>query len=152
MSLLNKIAQTEKTIEVTYPETDFKLNLAYVPKERLQKIRQKALKQVWNASTRVSEEEVDNDIFLQEYSSAVIKGWSGLTVEVLATLMAIDTTGTDLTPDSIVDYTAEDAQSIFENSSEFDGWITTVINDVERFSTVQNEKKVKNSNPTSSKV
>jgi len=150
MSLLDRIATKEKIIHVKYPDTDFEVQLAFVPKEQLQRIRNKALKTTWNAKDRTQEEEVDNDIFLREYSNAVIKGWTGLTIEVLSSIMAVDLTDTDLTEDSLIEYSAEEAEALMDKSNDFDGWITSVINDVNNFSTTEKEVKVKNSKSTSS--
>ena len=108
----------------------------------MMKIRNQALVYKFNKRTRQREEEVDNDKFLEAYADAVIKGWSGLTVRGLATLLPIDTASAD--PKEAVDYSADDALLLLKNSTIFDQFITDALNNFEVFERESKEQAEKN--------
>lgn len=143
MSLIKKLMVTEKVTEVDFPDIDgFKVQLCYVGRDRMMKIRNQALVYKFNKRTRQREEEVDNDKFLEAYADAVIKGWSGLTVRGLATLLPIDTASAD--PKEAVDYSADDALLLLKNSTIFDQFITDALNNFEVFERESKEQAEKN--------
>ena len=143
MSLIKKLMVTEKVTEVEFPDIDgFKVQLCYVGRDRMMKIRNQALVYKFNKRTRQREEEVDNDKFLEAYADAVIKGWSGLTVRALATLLPIDTAGAD--PEEEVEYSADDALLLLKNSTIFDQFVTDSLNNFEVFERESKEQAVKN--------
>jgi len=134
---------TEKVTEVEFPDIDgFKVQLCYVGRDRMMKIRNQALVYKFNKRTRQREEEVDNDKFLEAYSDAVIKGWTGLTVKGLATLLPIDTAGADLK--EVVEYSPEDALLLLKNSTIFDQFVTDSLNNFEVFDKEAKEQAIKN--------
>ena len=134
---------TEKVTEVDFPDLDgFTVQLCYVGRERMMKIRNQALVYKFNKRTRQREEEVDNDKFLEAYADAVIKGWKGLTVRGLATLLPIDTSSMD--PKEEVPYSADDALLLLKNSTIFDQFVTDSLNNFEVFDREAKEEAVKN--------
>jgi len=134
---------TEKITEVDFPDIDgFKVQLCYVGRDRMMKIRNQALVYKFNKRTRQREEEVDNDKFLELYSEAVIKGWSGLNVRGLATLLPIDTSGSDAKED--VPYSPDDALLLLKNSTIFDQFVTDSLNNFEVFEKEAKEEATKN--------
>ena len=108
----------------------------------MMKIRNQALVYKFNKRTRQREEEVDNDKFLEAYADAVIKGWSGLTVRGLATLLPIDTGAMDAKEQ--VPYTADDALLLLKNSTIFDQFVTDSLNNFEGFERESKEAAEKN--------
>lgn len=143
MSLIKKLMVTEKVTAVEFPDIDgFVVNLCYVGRERMMKIRNQALVYKFNKRTRQREEEVDNDKFLEAYADAVIKGWSGLTVRGLSTLLPIDTSAMDAKED--VPYSADDALLLLKNSTIFDQFVTDSLNNFEGFEREIKDAAVKN--------
>lgn len=143
MSLIKKLMVTEKVTEVDFPDIDgFKVQLCYVGRDRMMKIRNQALVYKFNKRTRQREEEVDNDKFLEAYADAVIKGWSGLTVKGLSTLLPIDTSGVDAKEE--VPYSADDALLLLKNSTIFDQFVTDSLNNFEVFERESKEQAEKN--------
>ena len=143
MSLIKKLMVTEKVTEVEFPDIDgFKVQLCYVGRDRMMKIRNQALVYKFNKRTRQREEEVDNEKFLEAYADAVIKGWSGLTIKGLSALLPIDTAGADLKED--VPYSAEDALLLLKNSTLFDQFVTDSLNNFEVFDREAKEQAEKN--------
>lgn len=134
---------TEKTSSVEFPDMDgFTVDVCYVGRDRMMKIRNSALTYKFNKRTRQREEEIDNDKFLDAYTEAVIKGWSGLTVKKLGQLIPVDLSKMD--PKEEVPYSHEDALVLIKNSTIFDQFITDTLNDFEKFETEAKEKNVKN--------
>jgi hypothetical protein len=132
MSMIKNLMIEEKIIEVEFPDSDgFLVKLSYVGRDKLMKIRNRALVFKFNKRTRQREEEVDNDKFLEEYSREVIRGWKGLTIRELARILPIDTAGADMTKD--VPYSEEDALELLKNSTIFDQFVTDCMNDFEIF-------------------
>lgn len=133
----------EKVVDVEFPDSDgFFVSLSYLSREKLVKIRNRALVVKFNKRSRQREEEVDNDKFLEEYSREVIRGWRGLTIRELARLMPVETTGADLNQE--IPYSEEDALDLLRNSSIFDQFITDCMNDFEIFEREKTENQVKN--------
>tara|TARA_R100000027_G_scaffold15117_1_gene10856 strand:- start:83 stop:520 length:438 start_codon:yes stop_codon:yes gene_type:complete len=129
---LSSLLTPTKTVTVDYPEfEDFKVQLTYLAREELMKLRNRTLKQKFNKKTRAFEETMDEDLFLTEYVKAVIKGWSGLKYEYVSQLLLVDTSTVDL-QDELV-YTQENAEILMKNSSDFDTWVTEVVGDLENF-------------------
>lgn len=134
---------TEKITEVDFTDIDgFTVQLCYVGRDRMMKIRNQALVYKFNKRTRQREEEVDNDKFLEAYADAVIKGWKGLTVRGLATLLPIDTSAMDAKES--VPYTPDDALLLLKNSTIFDQFVTDSLNNFEGFERESKEAAEKN--------
>ena len=134
---------TDKVTEVEFPDIEgFTVNICYLSRDRLMKIRNGALVYKYNKRTRQREEEVDNDKFLEAYAEAVIKGWRGLTIKALGQLLPIDTSKSD--PKQEIPYTAEDALDLLRNSTIFDQFITDTLNDFDNFDKSAKEQQEKN--------
>ncbi len=134
---------TEKVTSVEFPDIDgFVVDLCYIGRERMVKIRNQSLEYRFNKRTRQREEEVNNEKFLEAYAEAVIKNWSGLTIRGLSNLIPVDTSSVD--PSEAVPYTAEDALLLLKNSTIFDQFITDSINNFEVFERDSKEAAIKN--------
>ena len=63
----------KSSIWVDYPDVDgFSVNLNYLTREDLMKVRNSSLTYKFNKRTRQREEEVDNDRFLENYAERAI--------------------------------------------------------------------------------
>lgn len=134
---------SEKISTVEFPDIDgFTVDVCYIGRDRMMKIRNQALVYKFNKRTRQREEEVDNDKFLEAYAEAVIKGWSGLTVKKLGMLIPVDLSKMDASEP--VPYSADDALVLLKNSTLFDQFITDTLNDFENFERESKESAVKN--------
>ena len=102
--------------------------------EELLKLRKKSVSTKINRRTRQPEEELNEEVFLKEYTKAVIKGWSGLKMKYLIQLIPVDEDKiSDL--ESELPYTLENAQIMMENSNDFDAWLTETVGDLANFTT-----------------
>lgn len=121
-----------KTVSIDFPDMEgFTVDLCYLAREELLKLRSKCLKQKFNKKTRAFEETLDEDTFLLEYVDAVIKNWVGLKYDHLRTLILIETDGLDL--EAELPFTKENAELLMKNSSDFDTWVTESVGDLENF-------------------
>ena len=140
---------TETVVDVEFPEVDgFVINLVYLTREDLMKIRNASLTFKFNKRTRQREEEIDNDKFLEEYTKKAIKGWKGLFVKDLPQLLPIDMTNAD--PQEEILYNEEEALQLIKNSTVFDQFITDAMQDYEQFTIENKEQEIKNSKTSSS--
>lgn len=138
----NLISKTSSTW-IDFPDIEgFSINLVYLTREDLMKIRNSSLTFKFNKRTRQREEEVDNDRFLEAYSEKAIIDWRGLKMKHLPLLMPTDISNVD--PEEDIEYSQEDALELLKNSTVFDQFITDAMNDFEQFSKKKSETDSKN--------
>lgn len=143
MSKIKNMLIKDTSTWVEFPDIEgFELNLHYLNREELLKIRKASLTYKFNKRTRQREEEVDNDKFLEHYSAKVIKEWKGLRIKHLPLLMPVDISS--MNGDELIDYTEEEALDLLKNSTVFDQFITDMLGDFEQFSRSKQEDDVKN--------
>ena len=143
MSKLKNLIAKETTSWVEFPDIDgFEIELVYLNRDDLMKIRNRSLTFKFNKRTRQREEEVDNDKFLEAYSAKAIRNWSGLKAKHLPDLLPADIS--DMDPEEDIEYDEEDAIELLKNSTVFDQFITDCMNDYESFSKKKVEEDVKN--------
>ena len=121
-----------KTVTLDFPGySGFAVDVTYLAREELLKLRKKCLTTKFNRKTRQPEEELNEDMFLVEYVKAVIKGWKGLKFRYLEELLLVDVS--ELDPDDELPFTQDNAELLMKNSGDFDTWVTEVGGDLENF-------------------
>lgn len=129
---LASLMSPSKTVSIDFPGfSGFSVQLTYLAREELLKLRKKCLTTKFNKKTHQPEEQLDEDAFLVEYVGAVIKGWSGLKYRYLEELLLVDTS--ELDPEDTLPFTRENAELLMRNSSSFDSWVTETVGDLENF-------------------
>ena len=129
---LSSLMTPSKTVTIDFPGMEgFTVDLCYLAREELLKLRNRCLKQKFNKKTRAFEETLDEDTFLVEYVSAVIKNWNGLKYEYLRQLILIESEGLNLKEE--LHFTQENAELLMKNSGDFDTWVTETVADLENF-------------------
>lgn len=132
MSITNikSLVTPNKVVEVDYPGMmGFKVKVCYLNRDTIATIRKKSTKTVFK--NRQTQEEFDEEHFLQLYVESTIKGWTGLTLEYLSQLLPIEMGDQD--PQTTVDFSAENALALMKNSSNFDAFITETVTDLGNF-------------------
>ena len=143
MSKIKSLLVKETSTWVEYPDIDgFEVNLRFLTREDLLKIRNASLTLKFNKRTRQKEEEVDSAKFIENYAEKAIAGWRGLKIKHLPLLVPVDIAG--LNPNDEVEYSEEDAVEILKNSPAFDQFVSVTLNDFEQFSRKKAEDDVKN--------
>jgi len=131
---LSSLLVQEKTIQVEYPDPEmegFIVEVSYVGREILKKIRNKCLVTKFDRKTHKATEEVDDKLFLKLYVQKVIKGWKGLKMTYLQDLLPVDISSSK--PEDELEYTEDNALVLMQNSTTFDQWITEVVSDITAF-------------------
>lgn len=136
MSLKNIIVNT-KEVEVAFPgHPDFKVTLGAISRELLRKIRQDSTKSEMDSKLRMPVERLDEDKFARLFTEAAIKGWTGLTYEILSTLILIDESAIEDMAEE-VEYSEENAEILLKGSQIFDSWVNEAVYDIARFRTTK---------------
>lgn len=143
MSKIKNMLIKEAATWVEFPDiAGFTVELNFIPKEELLKIRKSSLVYAFNKRTHQREEEVDSTKFLANYAEKAISNWRGLKIKHLSQLLPVDISS--MNPEEDVPYTPEDAEDLLKNSPVFDQFVTDAINDFEQFSRKTAETDAKN--------
>ena len=129
---LSKLLVPSKTAEVEYPGTggDFKVQVAFLSRDSLQKIRTRATKTTFK--NRAAIEELDDDLFLQLYVQATVKGWVGLKFKHLQNLTAIGDVSAE-EQDTELPFTEDNALQLMKSSVNFDNFVSEKVSDLTNF-------------------
>lgn len=131
LSLKNLLVPS-KALEVEYPGMpEFKVQVSFLSRETLQSIRKKSTKTAFK--NRQPVEELNDELFLDLYVKAALKGWSGLKLKYLEQLAPVDLTGQDM--DAELEYSEENALYLMKNSTNFDAFVSEQVTDLGNFST-----------------
>lgn len=127
---LKSLLVPSKNVEVEYPGLmGFKIDVAFLSRETLVNIRKKATKTAFK--NRQPTEELNDDLFLQLYVQASVKGWSGLKLSYLEQLAPVDLSGQN--SESELEFSEENALFLMKNSSNFDAFISETVTDLGNF-------------------
>ena len=131
---LKKLMVDVKEVWVDFPGLHgFKVKVANLSRKELTNLRKRCTVQKFDRKTRQVVETLDEDKFGSEFSAAVIKGWEGLTLEHLETILLIETEGKDMSEE--LPYTIDNAEVLVSSSTEFDTWLNEVVFDLDNFRT-----------------
>ena len=131
-----------KSVWVDFTGIDgFSVEVVNLSRKELTALRKKCTTTKFNRRTRQPEENLDEEKFVTEFSNASIKNWKGLTLEKLQDLLLIDIGDQD--PKSELEYSPENAETLVNNSSEFDTWLNEVVFDLDNFRTESKGRNTK---------
>tara|TARA_R110001592_G_scaffold240385_4_gene500438 strand:- start:849 stop:1274 length:426 start_codon:yes stop_codon:yes gene_type:complete len=129
---LASLITPSKTVSIDFPGFEgMTIDLCYLGREEIVKLRKKCLITKFNKKTRQPEEELDENKFLKFYCQEVIKDWSGLKYKYLEELLLVDISSLD--PEDDLAYTTDNAEMLMKNSSVIDTWVTETVGDLENF-------------------
>ena len=129
---LKKLMVDTKSAWVDFPGLDgFSVEVTNLSRKELTGLRKRCTGQKFDRKTRQVVETLDEDKFVKEFSTAVVKNWKGLTLEHLETLILIEVGDQD--PSTEVDFSEENAEVLVTNSTEFDTWLNEVVFDLDNF-------------------
>lgn len=129
---LASLMTPSKTVSIDFPGySGFVVDLCFLAREELLKLRKKCVITKFNKKTHQPEEDLDDEKFLKEYTKAVIKSWTGLKYRYLEEFLLVDID--DLDPDDELPFTQENAELLMKNAGSFDTWVTETAGDLENF-------------------
>jgi hypothetical protein len=128
---LTSLMIPNKEVEVDFPGFDgFKVKVAFQSRETLIAIRKKATNKKFGRNREMTEE-VDDQLFLELYVKAVVKGWSGLKLKYLEKLLLVDLTGEDVEKE--LPFSEAEALVLMKNSVIFDQFVSDTVSDLSNF-------------------
>jgi len=131
---LKSLLVDSKTTWVEFPGLDgFEVELANLSRKELVNLRKRCTTNKFNRKSRAFEESLDENKFVVEFTNATVKGWKGLKLSYLEDLLLVDLAGQDINKE--LEYSTANAESLVENSTEFDNWLNEVVFDLENFRT-----------------
>lgn len=120
-----------KAVNVEYPGMPgFTIELCFLSRETLQTIRKKSTKTTFK--NRQPVEELNDELFLELYVKACVKGWKGLKLKYLEQLAPVDLSDSD--PETELDYSEENALYLMKASTNFDAFVSEQVADLGNFS------------------
>ena len=129
---LEQLMVDTKSAWVEYPGSPgFEIQVNNLSRKELLNLRKRCTVNKFDRKTRIMNEEMDDDKFITEFTQATIKGWKGFKLKYLEDLVLVDLKTED--PESLLAYTAEDAEVLVTNSTEFDNWLNEVVFDLANF-------------------
>ena len=129
---LKKLMVDSKSTWIDFPGLDgFSVEVTNLSRKELTSLRKNCTVQKFDRKTRAITETLDEDKFVEEFAKSVVKGWKGLTLEHLETLVLIDMGDQD--PNTEVNYSEDNAEQLVSNSTEFDTWLNEVVFDLDNF-------------------
>jgi len=131
---LKKLMIDTKSVWIDFPGLPgFEIQVANLSRKELTSLRKKCTGQKFDRKTRQVMESLDEEKFITEFTKAVVKGWKGLSLEHLETLLLIDMGEKD--PKEELEYSVENAETLVSSSTEFDTWLNEVVFDLDNFRT-----------------
>lgn len=128
---LSSLLVPSKSIEVDYPGLDgFKVNVSFLSREELIKLRKKSSKVVYK--NRQASDELNEELFLKLYVESTIKGWSGLKYKYLEQLLLVDISKIK-DSETCMNFSVENALVLMKNSADFDAFISDTVSDLQVF-------------------
>jgi hypothetical protein len=145
---LKSLLVDSKTTWVEFPGLDgFEVELANLSRKELIALRKRCTSNKFNRKTRAFEESLDDEKFLEHFTNATVKGWRSLKLKYLEDLVLVELGSND--PNTLLPYTAENAQQLVENSNEFDNWLNEVVFDLDHFRSAEQAKTKGQTGPIS---
>ena len=129
---LEELMVDTKSAWVEYPgAAGLEIQVNNLSRRELLDLRKRCTINKFDRKTRTMEEEVDDDKFISEFTTATLKGWKGFKLKYLEDLILVDLKTND--PESLLDFTTENAELLVTNSTEFDNWLNEVVFDLANF-------------------
>jgi hypothetical protein len=123
---LKSLLVDSKTTWVEFPGLiGFEVELANLSRKELTNLRKKCTINKFNRKTRQFEDELNDEKFIVEFTKSTVKNWKGLQLGYLQDLLLVDLKGQDEKAE--MEFSEENAQSLVENSTEFDNWLNEVV-------------------------
>ena len=128
---LKSLLVPSKTVEAEFPGfPGFKVQLSFLSRETLVSIRKKATKTSFK--NRQPTEELNDELFLQLYVQACIKGWEGFKLSYLEQLAPVDLSA-QKDMDAELEYSEDNALFLMKSSANFDSWVSEQVTDLGNF-------------------
>jgi hypothetical protein len=134
---LKSLLVASKATTVDYPGFEnFTIDVCFLARETIISLKTKATTKKY--VNRVLTETIDDDLFLKLWVSEAIKGWKGLKLAYVNMLAPIEMDG--INPEDELQFTTDNALFLVKSSVEFDGYISSIVNDLSAFTKASGNK------------
>jgi Icc-related predicted phosphoesterase len=138
---LEELMVDTKSAWVEFPGCEgLEIEVSNLARKELVALRKRCIKTKYNRRDHQAEEELDEDKFVAEFTKATVKNWKGLKLKYLEDLILVELGDND--PESLLDFTLENAEMLVQNSTEFDNWVNEVVFDLANFRSGPKRKTV----------
>ena len=137
--MLSGKQQIQRTVWAEF-KSGFEVEISYLPRAKLADIATRAQVQRWDHNSNQAVASVDNKKYRDAIAKEVVKGWRGLTLNVLKQIVLLDEY-----PDAEVPYTFDDCVWLLEQSAEFENWVGTVATHAALYHAERRAEETKNS-------
>lgn len=128
---LKSLLVPSKSVDAEFPGfPGFQVSLSFLSRETLVSIRKKATKTTFK--NRQPTEELNDELFLQLYVQACIKGWKGFKLAYLEQLAPVDLSA-QKDMDAELEYSEDNALFLMKSSANFDSWVSEQVTDLGNF-------------------
>lgn len=139
---LKNMLLSEKVVSFDFPGCEgLSFDLAFLSKESNQALLKKCQKTKFNTKLRTTEQDFDDELFLELYVNSIVKGWKGLKLKYLKELVLIEVSSDK--EELELDYNEENALDLMKNSVIFDNWVSDIISDLGNFTSNGSTSKLK---------
>lgn len=129
---LSELLVDTKSAWVEYPGyVGFEVELVNLSRPELTALRKRCVVTKFDKATRKPVEELNEEKFIAEFAKAVIKNWKGFKFKYLEDFVLVDISKVD--PESLLEYSQDNAKLLITNSSEFDTWINETVFNLDNF-------------------
>ena len=129
---LDELMVDTKSAWIEFPGAEgFEVEVANLSRKELLALRKRCITSKFDRKTRTMEEDLNEEKFVHEFTKATVKGWKGFKLKYLEDLILVDLKNND--PESELEYTLDNAESLVQNSTEFDNWVNEVVFDLANF-------------------
>ena len=129
---LEELMVDTKSAWIEFPGCEgLEVEVANLSRKELVALRKRCIKTKYNRRDHQAEEELDEDKFVHEFTKATVKDWKELKLKYLEDLILVELGDND--PESLLEFTLENAEMLVQNSSEFDNWVNEVVFDLANF-------------------
>ena len=129
---LTELMVDTKTAWIEFPGCDgFEVEVANLSRKELLNLRKRCIKTKFDRKTHQAVEELDEDKFVHEFTKATVKNWKGLKLKYLEELILVELADND--PEEELVFDLDNAESLVQNSADFDNWINEVVFDLANF-------------------
>lgn len=130
---LKDITLETKTVTVPFDGLDgFNITISAISRELSRKIRAESEITKLDPKHKITVQELDQELFVNKFAAAAIKGWTGLKYKYLQDLILVDLSKVDDLEDE-VEFNLENAVELIKHSQIFDAWINEQVFGLHRF-------------------
>jgi len=139
---LKSMLLPEKAVEFDFPGCPgLKFTIAFLSKESNQKLLKKCQKTKYDSRTRAPIEELDDDLFYDQYTAAIIKGWTGFKFKYMDEFVLGNFS--EFNPEDEMEYSHENAVVLMKESTALDTWVNGVLQDLTNFTKISSKSSSK---------